>query len=145
MRIEFNKEILQYCYQENQDAKGFLTSCEEILIPYILKNHKKSLKEYIEIDRIALTNYFRTVEIKVLDTNRDIKIRTSTFKSIEKELIQPLFNSIKDLNLKHSLRIVCYLYLENGDRSKFACCWKEFRISNYDYQAKFACPSLDIY
>lgn len=144
MKIEFNKEILEYI-EQNKKAEGLLTSCEEILIPYILKNHKKSLKEYIEIDGIALTNYFRTVEIKVLDTDRDIKIRTSTFKSIEKELIQPLFNSIKDLNLEYSLRIACYLYLANGDRSKFACCWKEFRISNYDYQARLICPSLDMY
>ena len=144
MKIELNKEILEYV-EQNKCAEGFLTSCREILIPYILKNHNKSLKEYIEIDGIELTNYFRTVEIKVLDTDRDIKIRSSTFRSIEKELIQPLFNSIKGLNLKYSLRIACYLYVANGDRSKFTGCWKEFRISNYDYQARFICPSLDMY
>ena len=144
MKVEFNKEILEYIKQ-NKEAKGFLASCREILIPYILKNHKKSLKEYIKIDNIELTNYFRTVEIKVLDTDRDIKIRKATFKDIEKELIQPLFNNIKGLNLKYTLKINCFLYLEDGDRSKFACCWKEFRISNYDYQVRFVCPSLDIY
>ena len=144
MKVEFNKEILEYV-EQNTEAEGLLTSCKEILIPYILKNHKKSLKEYIKIANIELTNYFRTVEIKVLDANRDIKIKDATFKNIEKELIQPLFNSIKDLNLKYTLKINCFLYLKDGDRSKFACCWKEFRISNYDYQVRFVCPSLDIY
>lgn len=144
MKIDFNEEILEYI-EQNKEAKCFLTSCKEILIPYILKNHKKSLKEYIEIDGIELINAFRTVEIKVLNTDRDIKIKIESFKNIEKELIQPLFNSLKDLNLKYTLKIDCFLYLENGDRSKFASCWKEFRISNYDYQARLICPSLAAY
>lgn len=144
MKVEFNKEILEYV-EQNKEAEGLLTSCKEILIPYILKNHKKSLKEYIKINNIELINYFRTVEIKVLDTDRDIKIKKATFKNIEKELIQPLFNSIKDLNLKYMLKIDCFLYLENGDRSKFASCWKEFKISVYECQAKLVCPSLSEY
>lgn len=144
MKIELNKEILEYV-EQNTEYEGLLTSCKEILIPYILKNHKKSLKEYIKIDGIELINAFRTVEIKVLNTDRDIKIKIESFKNIEKELIQPLFNNLKDLNLKYTLKIDCFLYLENGDRSKFACCWKEFRISNYDYQARLICPSLNVY
>ena len=146
MEVKLNKEILEYV-EQNKEAEGLLTSCKEILIPYILENHKESLYEYIELDNIELEliNYFRTVEIKVLDTDRDIKIRSSTFRSIEKELIQPLFNSIKGLNLKYSLRIACYLYIANGTESNFSSCWKEFRISNYDYEAKLICPSLGVY
>lgn len=145
MRIEFNEEILQYCYQENPDAKGFLASCREILIPYMLKKHKNSLKEYISLGDIELINDMRTVEIKVFNTDRPIKIDTATFKNIEKELIQPLYNSLKNLNLKYTLKIGCYLYINVKGESRFACCWKELRISNYDYKVKFVCPSLDIY
>lgn len=145
MKIEFTEEILKYCYEENKEYEGFLTSCEEILIPYILKNHKKSLKEYIHLDGIALINDFRTVEINVFDIDRDTKINVGTFKNIEKELIRPLYHSLKGLNLKYLLKISGYLYLGNGDISKFACCWKEFRISNYDYQVRVICPSLNVY
>lgn len=145
MRIEFNEEILQYCYQENLEAKGFLASCREILIPYMLKKHKNSLKEYIKLDNIELINDMRTVEIKVFNTDRPIKINIDTFKSIEKELIQPLYNSLKGLNLKYSLRIGCYLYNNIMGASSFSCAWKEIRISNYDYQVRFVCPSLGIY
>ena len=101
MRIELNEEILEYCYKENTEAKGFLTSCREILIPYMLKSHKRSLKEYISLKDIELINSMRTVEIKVLNIDRDIKIEKKTFKNIEKELIQPLYNSLKNLNLKY--------------------------------------------
>ena len=144
MEVKLNKEILEYV-EQNTEAEGFLTSCREILIPYILKNHKRSLKEYIELNGIELINTFRTVEIRVLNIDRDIKIDKATFKNIEKELIQPLYHSLENLNLKYSLKIDCILYLENGDISKFSCCWKEFRISNYGYQVRFVCPSLDVY
>lgn len=145
MRIEFNEEILEYCYKENPDAKGFLTSCREILIPYMLKKHKNSLKEYIKLDNIELINDMRTVEIKIFNTDRPIKIDIATFKSIEKELIQLLYNSLKGLNLKYSLRIGCYLYNNIMGTSRFSCAWKEIRISNYDYQVRFVCPNLGIY
>ena len=144
MKIELNEEILEYV-EQNTEYDGFLTSCKEILIPYILKNHKKSLKEYIELDNIELVNVNRMDEIRVLYTDREIKIEEKTFKNIEKELIQPLFNSLKNLNLKYGLKIGCYLHVDVGDRSKFACCWKEFRITGYDYQSRFVCPSLDVY
>lgn len=145
MKIEFNEEILEYCYKENIDAKGFLTSCREVLMPYILKKHKNSLKEYIRLCDIELINSMRTVEIKVFNTDRPIKIDIATFKNIEKELIQPLFNSLKGLNLKYTLRIGCYLYNNIIGESIFARAWKELRISNHDYQVKFVCPSLDVY
>ena len=145
MRIEFNEEILEYCYKENTEAKGFLTSCREILIPYMLKKHKNSLKEYIRLDDIELTNYFRTVEIKVFNIDKPVKIDIATFKNIEKELIQPLYNSLKNLNLKYTLKIGCYLYINVKGESRFACCWKDLRISNYDYKVKFVCPNLDVY
>lgn len=145
MKIEFNEEILEYCYKENIDAKGFLTSCREVLMPYILKKHKNSLKEYIRLCDIELINSMRTVEIKVFNTDRPIKIDIATFKNIEKELIQPLFNSLKGLNLKYTLRIGCYLYNNIMGESRFARAWKELRISNHDYQVKFVCPSLDVY
>lgn len=144
MKIELNKEILEYV-ERNTEAKGFLTSCREILIPYILKNHKRSLKEYIKLGDIELINAFRTVEIKVLNTDRDIKIKIESFKNIEKELIQPLFNNLKDLNLKYTLKINCYLYIDVKGESRFSSCWKEFRISNYYYKVKLVCPSLDAY
>lgn len=146
MRIELNEEILQYCYQENLEAKSFLTSCREILIPYILKNHKNSLKEYINLSDIALINSSRTVEIKVLNTDRDVKIKKETFKNIEKELVQLLYNSLKDLkNLKYALKIGCFLYINVKGESRFSQAWKELIISNYDYKVRFACPSLGIY
>lgn len=144
MEVKLNKEILEYV-EQNTEAECFLTSCKEILIPYILKNHKKSLKEYIELDNIELVDVNRGVETRVLYTDRAIKIDIATFKNIEKELIQPLFNSLKDLNLKYGLKIGCYLHVDVGDRSKFASCWKEFRITGYDYQPRFVCPSLGIY
>lgn len=145
MRIEFNEEILEYCYKENPDAKGFLTSCREILIPYMLKKHKNSLKEYIKLSDIELINGFRTVEIKVFNTDRPIKIDIATFKNIEKELIQPLYNSLKNLNLKYTLKIGCCLYINVKGESRFASCWKNLLISDYDYKIKFVCPSLDVY
>ncbi|KAB0574521.1 hypothetical protein F7P74_06195 [Helicobacter pullorum NCTC 12824] len=145
MRIEFNEEILEYCYKENTEAKGFLTSCREILIPYMLKKHKNSLKEYISLGDIELINTFRTVEIKVFNTDRAIKIDKATFKNIEKELIQPLYNSLKNLNLKYALKIGCYLYINVKGESRFSSCWKELKISDYGYQARFVCPSLDMY
>lgn len=145
MRIEFNEEILEYCYKENIDAKGFLTSCREILIPYMLKKHKRSLKEYIKIADIELINELRTVEIKVFNIDKPIKINKVTFKSIEEELIKPLYNSLKNLNLKYTLRINCYLYIEVEGKSIFSCCWKELRISKYGCQVRFVCPSLDTY
>lgn len=145
MRIEFNEEILRYCYQENPDAKGFLTSCREILIPYMLKKHKRSLKEYIKIEDIELINELRTVEIKVFNIDKPIKIDIATFKNIEEELIKPLYNSLKNLNLKYILKIGCYLYINVKGESRFSCSWKELRISEYDYKVKFVCPSLDIY
>ena len=145
MRIELNKEILEYCYKENTEAKGFLTSCREILIPYMLKNHKRSLKEYVSLEDIELINSMRTVGIKVLNIDRDIKIEKKTFKNIEKELIQPLYNSLKNLNLKYSLKIGCYLYINVKGESRFAHCWKNLRISNHDYKVSFVCPSLDVY
>ena len=144
MEVKLNKEILEYV-EQNTDAEGFLDSFKEILIPYILENHKKSLKEYIELDNIEFVNVNTMDEIRVLYTDRAIKINKEVFKNIEKELIQPLFHSFKDLNLKYRLKIGCYLHLENGDRSKFACCWKEFRISNYDYQERLVCPNLNTY
>ena len=143
MEVKFNKEILQYCYQENTDAKGFLTSCKEILIPYMLKKHKNSLKEYIKLSNIEFINGMRTVEIKTLYTDGDIKIDIATFKNIEKELIKPLYNSLKNLNLKYELKIGCYLYNNVKGESNFSGCWKEFRITNYDYQAELICPSLN--
>lgn len=145
MKIEFNEEILEYCYKENTDAKGFLTSCREILIPYMLKKHKNSLKEYIKLDDIELINTMRTVKIKVFNIYGPIKINTATFKNIEMELIKPLYNSLKNLNLKYELKIGCYLYSYVKGESTFSCCWKELRISNYDYQVRFVCPNLDIY
>ena len=145
MRIELNEEILEYCYKENTEAKGFLTSCREILIPYMLKKHKNSLKEYIRLHDIVLINSMRTVEIKVFNIDRPIKIDTATFKNIEKELIQPLYNSLKNLNLKYSLKIGCYLYINVKGESRFTYCWKELRISNHDYKVKFVCPSLGVY
>lgn len=146
MRIEFNEEILEYCYKENPDAKGFLTSCREILIPYILKNHKNSLKEYINLSDIVLINGMRTVEIKVFNIYKGVKIKRESFKNIEKELIQPLYNSLKDLkNLKYMLKIGCYLYINVKGESRFSQAWKELIISNYDYKVRFACPALNIY
>ena len=145
MRIEFNEEILEYCYKENPDAKGFLTSCREILIPYMLKKHKNSLKEHISLGDIELINGMRTVEIKVFNIDKPIKIDIATFKNIEKELIQPLYNSLKNLNLKYTLKIGCYLYINVKGESRFARCWKNLLISNYDYKIKFVCPSLDVY
>lgn len=146
MRIEFNEEILRYCYEENTEAKGFLTSCREILIPYILKNHKNSLKEYISLGDIELINESRTVEIKVFNTDRDVKIKRETFKNIEKELVKPLYNSLKDLkNLKYTLKIGCYLYINVKNESRFSQAWKELKISIYGCQERFACPALDIY
>ena len=35
--------------------------------------------------------------------------------------------------------------LENEVESVFSGCWKEFRITNYNYQESFICPSLDVY
>lgn len=146
MRIEFNEEILQYCYQENLEAKGFLVSCREILIPYILKNHKNSLKEYISLSNIELISSNRIVEIKVFNTDRDVKLKRETFKNIEKELVQPLYNSLKDLkNLKYALKIGCFLYINVKGESRFSQAWKELIISNYDYKVRFACPALNIY
>lgn len=145
MRIEFNEEILEYCYQENTEAKGFLTSCREVLIPYILKKYKNSLKEYIRLHDIELINSMRTAEIKVFNTDRPIKIDIATFKNIEEELIRPLFNSLKGLNLKYTLRIGCYLYNNIEGESRFARAWKNLLISDCDYKIKFVCPSLDIY
>lgn len=146
MRIEFNEEILQYCYQENLEAKGFLASCREILIPYILKNHKNSLKEYINLSDIALINSSRTIEIKVFNIDRDVKIKKEAFKNIEKELIQPLYNSLKDVkNLKYILKIGCYLYINVKGENRFSRAWKELLLTHYDYQVRFVCPSLGIY
>lgn len=145
MEVKLNKEILEYV-EQNTDAEVFLTSCKEILIPYILENHKKSLKEYIELDNIEFVNVNIMDEIRALYTDREIKIHKEVFKNIKKELIQPLFHSLKDLSLKYELRIGCYLHLENWDnRSKFAGCWKEFRITGYDYQARLVCPDLNTY
>ncbi|WP_278347327.1 hypothetical protein [Helicobacter pullorum] len=144
MKIELNKEILEYV-EQNTEAEGILTSCREILIPYILKNHEESLYEYIELSDIEFINIIRTTEIKVLNTDKSIKIKKATFKNIEKELIQPLFNSLKDLNLEYTLKIECDSYVANGTESNFSGCWKEFRITNYDYQARLICPSLDEY
>lgn len=87
----------------------------------------------------------RTAEIKVFNTDRPIKIDIATFESIEKELIQLLFNSLKGLNLEYTLKIECDLYVANGTESNFSGCWKEFRITNHDYRVKFVCPRLDIY
>lgn len=146
MRIEFNEEILEYCYQENLEAKGLLTSCREILIPYILKNHRNSLREYISLSDIALINNSRTDEIIVFNTYGKVKIKKETFKNIEKELIQPLYNSLKDLkNLKYILKIGCYLYINVKGESRFSYAWKELLISNYDYKVRFVCPNLDVY
>lgn len=146
MRIEFNEEILQYCYQENLEAKGFLTTCREILIPYILKNHKNSLKEYINLSNIELISRDRITEIKVFNIDRDVKIKIETFKNIEKELIQPLYNSLKDLkNLKYTLKIGCYLYINVRGESRFSQAWKELMVSRYDCRVRVACPSLNVY
>lgn len=146
MRIEFNEEILQYCYQENLEAKGFLTTCREILIPYILKNHKNSLKEYINLSNIELINESRTVEIKVFNIDRDVKIKKEAFKNIEQELVKPLYNSLKDLkNLKYKLKIGCYLYINVKGESRFSQAWKELLLTHYDYKVRFACPALNIY
>ena len=144
MKIEFNEEILEYVKQ-NTEAKGILTSCREILIPYILENHKESLYEYIELSYIEFINIIRTADINVLNTDGPIKIRSSTFNSIEKALIQPLFNSLKGLNLEYTLKIECDLYVANGTESNFSGCWKEFRITNYDYQVRLICPRLNAY
>ena len=144
MKIELNKEILEYV-EQNTEAKGFLASCKKILIPYILKNHKESLKEYISLDDIELINSSWTLEKRVLDFDRDIKINTKTFKDIERELIRPLHHSLKDVNSPLILKFNCVLYLENGAISKFSCCWREYRITNYDYKSKLVCPSLNTY
>lgn len=146
MRIELNEEILQYCYQENLEAKGFLTSCREILIPYILKNHKNSLKEYINLSDIVLINNSRTVEIKVFNIDRDVKVKLEAFKNIEKELIQPLYNSLKDVKqLKYILKIGCYLYINVKGESRFSQAWKELLLTHYDYKVRFTCPALNIH
>ena len=144
MEIEFNEVLLWYAKQ-NTEVEDILTSCREILIPYILKNHEESLHEYIELSDIVFTNISRVAEIEVLNTDRDIKIRKATFKNIEKELIQPLFNSLKDLNLEYTLKIECDLYVASKTESEFSGCWKDFWISNYEYKEKLICPSLDIY
>ena len=144
MKIELNKEILEYIKQ-NKEAKGILTSCKEILIPYILENLEESLHEYIELSDIEFINIDRATEINVLNTDEFIKIRKVTFKDIEKELIQPLFNSLKNLNLEYTLKIECDLYVANGAESVFSGCWKEFRITNYSYQERLVCPSLGVY
>ena len=144
MRIEFNEEILEYVKQ-NTETEGILTSCREILISYILKNHEESLYEYIELSEIEFVNIARATEIKVFNTDGPIKIRSSTFNSIEKALIQPLFNSLKGLNLEYTLKIECDLYVANGTESNFSGCWKEFRITNYDYQERLICPRLNAY
>lgn len=144
MRIEFNEEILEYVKQ-NIEAEGILASCREILIPYILKSHEESLYEYIELSNIEFINIIRATEIKVLNTDEPIKIKSFTFESIEKELIQPLYNSLKGLNFEYTLKIECDLYVANGTESNFSGCWKEFRITNYDYQARLICPRLSEY
>lgn len=146
MRIEFNEEILEYCYQENLEAKGFLISCREILIPYILKNQRSSLKEYISLSDIVLINNSRTVEIKVFNIDETVKIKKETFKDIEKELIQPLYSSLKDLkNLKYILKIGCYLDINVKGESRFSGVWKELLLTHYNYQVRLVCPSLGIY
>lgn len=144
MKIELNEVLLWYIKQ-NKWAESFLTSCREILIPYILKNHDESLYEYIELSDIEFINIMRTTEIKVLNTDRPIKIRKFTFRNIEKELIQPLFNSWKDLNLEYTLKIECDLYIACRTESEFSGCWKDFWLSNYEYKAKLVCPSLSEY
>lgn len=144
MKVRFNKEILEYIKQ-NKEAKGILTSCKEILIPYILENHEESLHEYIELSDIEFINIDRATEINVLNIDRLVKIRKVTFKDIEKELIQPLFNSLKNSNLEYTLKIECDLYVANEVESVFSGCWKEFRITNYSYQEKLVCPSLSEY
>lgn len=146
MEIEFTEEILKYCYEENRGYRGFLTSFEEILMPYILKNHKKSLKEYIELDNIELIIGVgdRITEIKVFNTYEAIKISKEALRNIEEELIQPLYNSLKDLNLEYILKIGCYLYIDVKGESIFTGAWKELMISRCDYKVRFVCPSLDI-
>ena len=145
MKIEFTEEILKYCYEENKEYKGFLTSCERILMPYILNNHKKSLKEYIELDNIELISRDRMTEIKVFNTYSVIKIKKETFKNIEEELIRPLYHSLKGLQLKYALKIGCYLYIDVNGESRFTGAWKELRIERYDYRVRFVCPSLNVY
>ena len=144
MKVEFNKEILE-CIKQNKEAKGILTSCKEILIPYILENHEESLHEYIELSDIEFISIDRATEISVLDTDELIKIRKATFKDIEKELIQPLFNSLRNSNLEYTLKIECDLYVASETESVFSGCWKEFIITDYNYQERFVCPSLNEY
>lgn len=149
MRIEFNEEILRYCYEEDLEVRDFLASCKEILIPYILKNHKDFLKECVRLKTIELIIINRGVEVKVLDIDNDIdndiKIEKETFKDIEKELIQPLYNSIKDLNFEYILKIGCHLYIDVKGDGRLVGAWREFRITNYDYQARFVYLSSIIY
>ena len=144
MEIELNKEILE-CVEQNTEAEGILTSCREILIPYILKNHEESLYECIELSEIEFISIARTTEIKVLNTDGSIKIKKAAFKNIEKELIYPLYHSFKDSNLEYTFKIECDLFVTSGTESIFSGCWKEFIITNYDYQEKLICPSLNAY
>ena len=144
MEIELNKEILEYV-EQNTEAEGILTSCREILIPYILKNHEESLYECIELSEIEFINIVRATEIKVLNTDGSIKIKKATFENIEKELIYPLYHSFKDSNLEYTFKIECDLLVASKTESLFSGCWKEFRITNYDYQEKLICPSLNAY
>ena len=144
MNIELNEVLLWYAKQ-NTEVEGFLTSCIEILIPYILKNHEESLHEYIELSDIELINISRATGIKVFNTDEPIKIRKSTFQNIEMELIKPLYNSLKDLNIEYTLKIECDLYVASRDESEFSGCWKDFWLSNYEYKAKLICPSLAVF
>lgn len=145
MKIEFTEEILKYCYEENKEYRGFFTSCEEILIPYILKNHKNSLKEYIELDNIELISRDRITEIKVFNTYKAIKISEETFRNIEEELIRPLYHSLKGLQLKYTLRIGSYLHIDVSGDGRFAKVWREFLIKSYGYNTRVVCPSLNVY
>ena len=111
----------------------------------MLKKHKNSLKEYIKLSDIELINGMRTVEIKIFNTDRPIKIDIATFKNIEEELIKPLYNSLKNLNLKYTLKIGCYLYINVKGESRFSQAWKELLLTHYDYKVRFACPALNIY
>lgn len=145
MKIEFTEEILKYCYEVNRKYRGFLTSFKEILMPYILKNHKKSLKEYIELDNIELIIGDRITEIKVFNTYEAIKISKEALRNIEEELIRHLYNSLRDLQIKYLLKIGCYLYINVKGESRFTGAWKELMISRCDYKVRFVCPSLDVY
>lgn len=145
MKIDFNKEILEYIKQ-NKEYKSFLDSCKKILRPYILKNHKGSLKEYVELDGFEVIN--SRGSLRVFNADEIIKIDIDKFKNIRKELIQPFCDSLDFLSLTIEFRIEGHLYVCACGENKYTGSWREFLIkkiySKCEYKTRIVCPSLDI-